>query len=317
MAKTQLECYTIYLNKKGKPTELEDITSFGIGGHDLLEVLRNKIKTDDGQNIDDTESKKYLEIRKDTIIDIPRGNYGTFTFGSYGTGGQIKNKETGDLKYTKTKEDTETKPFYFYWLIPDHKRQKKKGFLIIQRYGIEGLKTTLSKYLKKTIRDVNESVVLNIDPVMPKKVFEHLIDNGTIKELVFKEYSFPDNIARRLQIPDHNVKNLYVEVRFKAKKRSGMAIGETLRKIFNSKGGRLYSLKELNSLGFDDLSQREVVVNLKGKNRTVKLNDLGSLTPYLDIDEDVEKDNDNFPILSSIHSIAEDYLNDLLEESYK
>ena len=316
MARTQIECYTLFLNKRGKPEELEDIAAFGIDKLDLLQVFGNKLIVVDASNLADQNNQKYLEIRMSTLNNVDRGNYGTFTYGSFGTGGKIKDSTTGDLRYVKSTTDTETKPFYFQWHIPDNKRQRKKGFLIIQRYGVEGLKTSLSKYLKKTVSDLHQGVVLNIAPVLPKTVFEHLINNGIIKELIFKEYSFPNNIARRLQIPDHNVKDLYVEVAFKAKRNSGINIAESLSQIFNSGSSRLYSLGELNSLGFNDLSQREVIVNLNGKSRRIKLNDIGSLTPYLDIDNEIEKDTDNFPVLASIHKVAQEYLNDLMTEFY-
>lgn len=306
----KLECYTLKIREK------RSIKYFNLDtteGGDFLELFTNYIRDFDKELLTSSRKKKSLQFNIDSLNygSTQRIISGIIESGDYGIGGLIKNINTGRVRLQKETTDSDIKPFYFLLSIP---KDRQTGMLILQRFGIHGIKTVFVNHLKDYISQKNPNSFLEISPLVSKQLAKVFIEHGGIKEVSLRKYSLPTDIINSLGLGGYEEEMLNLEIRLIAKKNKLLPFNDRVKKFINDPGARLFDVKEFNELGFNKEHKTSVKVTHNGNTRVIDISDTGQIRPYYDIDKEVSKNSNNHPEFDSIDSIARGLIEDLNQE---
>tara|TARA_R100001086_G_scaffold250033_1_gene192794 strand:+ start:13899 stop:14858 length:960 start_codon:yes stop_codon:yes gene_type:complete len=317
MSKVQLECYKLVITTTGDKDDYHSVESFGKFNLNLLKVIKEGFVRDKGDIKSDEASKTYLELSFELEDNSENSSYGLVEYGTFGSGGMLKDAKTGKFKYTRLTTDTEVKPFYFLVEIRKVHQNFYNGFLMIERFGTIGVKKALEAYLKRLVRERDKGVKLSLHPIMPTKLFKKF-QQGSLREVRYTLNSLPSNIARHQSISEYEKQSITMELVFKTKKNKefpSYILNQAKQALTGGDNTKYVTIPGIDKVGIDDYSSTSIKMNLNGSNKTFNLGDFNNLRPYIDINEEVKKDKRNFPIISSINGIATKYLDDLMEDT--
>lgn len=312
--KIKLEVYTIRIRYLRKKTEFLKLNDF-FDGDDFITFFYNYILSFDKQLEINVKQKKSIKIDKSNIklsSHKRRIISGVIESGDYGYESTIYSTKDGKKKYKRQIEDTEILPFYFLVYLP---KNDNKCFLVLQRFGVYGINSVIQNHLGNYFINKYPEYRMEIDAFISQKLAQKFINKGNIRKYVLTRYNLSSDITENLGIDGHQEDILSIELTIKAKKNSGLNFLRNKVKTFiRNSNARVFTLKDLDRLGFDGNHKSKMTVQLGRNTRSIDLSDTGQIRPYFDIDEDIEKDKSGHPIFKSINSTAIELINDLEQE---
>lgn len=308
----KLEVYTIRIRSSGDTENYLRLDNFN-ENVDFLSFFQAYISSFDHQLELNENQKRSLKLDSNTlhINSATRVISGVIESGDYGYESTIYNTQSGEKKYKRQVDDTEIKPFYFLIHLPT---DDNKGFIILQRLGIYGIHGIFKNHLTSFFKSRYENLQLDFDPFVSRQLAQAFIDRGCIREFSLTRYNLPSDLAEKLGMVGHEEDIMSIELRIKARKNSFLPLNNKVKTFVNNPNARIFSVRELDALGFDGEHKSKMRVTLGGNTRTVDLGDTGQIRPYYDIDDEVDKDVSGHPVFSSIDQIARNLINDLNEE---
>ena len=238
--------------------------------------------------------------------------------GDYGSSSTIKDRKSSQLKYNKTKDDLDIKPFYFLLWFP---KAGQIGYLILQRTGVYGINGIFSQILSKFISSKFEDTITETGRYVSKELAKKYLNNGDVKEILLTLYDLPPDIIDNLMGPNNKLYNsdvLSVQIKITAKDKFGFLKPDKLtkeNKFINDKDARLFDTPLLDKLGMDGAHKEKLRIKLGKSDRIVDLGDSFELRPYFDIDDDIETNSANgHPIFESIDKVANKFIKDIENE---
>lgn len=294
-----LSIYQITLNKCRKKGELENLSNFDGGKNflELVDTMFNSWRDDLAQRlVKDSENRKVSRLRKksdgvwiyhryQTYID------GIIESGEYGTQEEIIDIETGEAKYTKTKNDAALVPFYFMiYVVPN----EKKGYLILERIGNIGILSVLECSIRGFIASqISDSFTLNIVPYLVPQVLEiNLAAIGGAKKVVlrgvgssqFKEMKTDDIFSE-----------CSTEVSFIAPRNK--LIQQVMDVVNSLKGKVKDGPYKVNNIECQDVAFE---LDVNGCRRTISVGKMTSIGMNVDITKQVSNDTTGYPSYDSL-----------------
>ena len=112
--------------------------------------------------------------------------YAKILSGEYGSSALIRDGNTNELKYSRSAEDIEIRPFYFFVVIPKNTEEDitvQKGLLIFQNVGAYGIKTVTTEYLQKFFSQ-KLNITLEWRTIAPALFVEKSIRKDNTKKLI-------------------------------------------------------------------------------------------------------------------------------------
>ena len=210
------------------------------------------------------------------------------------------------IQGARKKEHSEEFPFFFIFHSPLNKNPDR-GFLILQKFKNFGIKYILTKACQEYIQKLDNSLNVEIHPLINPKLIKKVESLGRIIELKFIKRAIPKDIADKILI--ENYEDVYEERSFKIKRNKDIKFKE-IENIFSKLRNVKYPYFEIENEKYD----RVKVVIEKGKTRrTVYLEDLPRFRESLPLDEKKLILERGFPIHKSILKEALEYLNIILE----
>lgn len=294
-----LSVYKITINKRLKKENLENLSNFD-GGKDFLKLVDSMFYSwrDDltRKVVKDTENKKVSRLRKDanggwiyhrhqTYID------GIIESGEYGTQEEIINIETGEAKYTKTKNDAALVPFYFMMYVEPN---TEKGYLILERIGNIGIYSVLEHSIREFIApQMSDRFTLSIVPYLVPQVLKiNLAAVGGAKKVVLRgvgRNQFKDMKA------DNNFSECSTEVSFVAPKNK--FIKQVTEVIQSLKGKKEDEPYKVNNIECQDVAFE---LDINGSRRTISVAKMTSIGMNIDITKQVQNDTTGYPSYKSL-----------------
>ncbi len=242
--------------------------------------------------------ENYFHIENKDVID------GIIKAGKYGYAAELENIETGERFY-RSVDDCEYLPFYF---LIHHKEDQNECILMLQRFGIFGVKSFFFKDLYEYLKILNDELLLEINSIVPQSQL-HQILGGSIKKIRYIKFSIPDDIADDLDLSDHNEEEAQLEMVVKLKNN---IYPDWIRRILNGQADYANFI-EIIGIEFDRI---KLEVKLGNKYKTIDLSDLAKIRANFDITNNVEFNDDGHPTLESIRSEALDLLPEIRESIF-
>lgn len=312
MNSISLSVYQITLNKHLKKDELENLSNFD-GGKNFLKLadtLFNSWHDNLTQRVvKDKENKKVSRLKKDSNNNLIYHLHqtcieGIIESGEYGTQEEIINIETGEVKYTKTKDDAALVPFYFMIYIEPN---KTKGFLILERIGNIGIYSLLEQSIREFIApQMADRYTLNIVPyIVPQILNINLSAVSGAKKVVLRGV---DNSQFKDIQPTNNLTGCTTEVSFIAPRNKFIQEVHQLLASFGS-SGKQKSYK-VNNIECQDVAFE---LDINGSRRTISVAKMTSIGMNIDITKQIQTDSTGYPSYKSLSDQANIILSYLIK----
>lgn len=308
----KLEVYTIRIRQSGDIGNFFPMDNF-INGDDFLSFFQSYISSF-GHLLELNDNQKKSLKLDSSRLNISTANRiisGIIESGDYGYESVIYNTSSGKEKYRRQVDDTEIKPFYFLIHLP---KNENKGFVILQRLGIYGIHGIFKNHLTKFFKNRYSELLLDFDPFVSRELAHAFLDRGNIREFALTRYNLPGDVAEKLGMIGHEEDIMSIELRIKARRNRVLNLNTRVKQFIKNPNARIFSVRELDSLGFDGEHKTKIKVELGGNTRTVDLSDTAQIRPYYDIDNEVEKEVSGHPVFNSIDEIAQNLITELREE---
>lgn len=306
---TSLEVYTLQVREKQKKDIFLSLDNF-IKNEDLISFFREFINEYSKITVSEKQQKSLQFTDQIKITTEQRILSGILKSGDYGVESEITDKE-GNSKYTKNIDDLDIKPFYYLLWLP---KGSNLGILITQRLGVFGVHGLLTNHIKGFFQTRFPDIMLEFNPFVSKEYAKKFIDEGGIREIILKRMSLPSDIAEKFDT-NFNIKNIrQLELHIIAENKTFFGINDRLHRFIDDPNARLFTLQELNDIGFDGEHRELIRVKLGKNTRTIDISHVAQLKPYFDIDLEVEKGSNGHPVFESIDSISRNLILDLNDE---
>lgn len=305
----KLEAYTVRIRPANSKEQYLTLSNFG--GNDLYEIFQEYLAHLDVLDKDE-KLKKAIRLNQEnlTFQDTRKRVSGLFACGGYGLESDIFSLEDSSLKTKKEVNDVDAIPFYFLLHVP---RNLNVAFLLLQRTGIFGISTIMHKTLYKFIRDNYPEYVIEFSPLISRALVDEYLENGSVKELILRRYSPPEDKAETLTMGEYKEKIHSVELRIKAKGYFENILGRVNQYLANP-NGVFFDVPELNAIGFDENVKYSVVAEVDGAQRTFNLSDIMKLQPYYNVHHQLEIMDSGHPEFGSIDHVAKALLKEITKD---
>lgn len=306
-----LEVYTFQIRNKGDKSFFYSLDNF-LENEDVIPFFADFIKYYSNISISEIQQKSLQFTSNIRMTSGDRIISGILESGDYGVESKIKDKE-GKQKYLKAPDELDIKPFYFLIWVPN---STNVGIFITQRLGVFGIHGMFTTHFSGFFKEKYPDLMVDFSAYVSKEIARKFIEKGGIKEVILKRFKLPSDISDKFDLNFENSKIKSIELKIIAENNNYFGINNRAKKFLNDENARLFTLPELESLGFDG-NHRELIKVKLGKNtRTIDLSQTAQLRPYFDIDSDVERLPNGHPKFESIDKIARDLISDLQEEFF-
>ena len=300
MASVSLGCYTM------RSIERNSGEFFPLGEllADFTDYLRNRSET---WGEWDSNGVKYvfqvLDYGKDSDLV-----YGRVKYGEYGYASLLVDAETKEVSHIRITSEAEVFPFYFLAYLP---ADRSEGIMLLQTRSSRGIRGALLNDFIRHLKDQDLGKRVEINPLMPIRLFKQAFGSGGIKKVTYTKFSWPSS-TRKSYDRGVNPEEVMgrVEMSFIAERGTKLPMLERLGEILEGKRNA-NELIEIREGGYDKV---KVEVEINGKTRTFDLSSNAFVRPNIDITEDISIDQDGHPTFDSIDRVARDLLKDLIRQ---
>lgn len=303
MATISLATYSVRVRLK---RQKEDYEEFGkVGGNTNFCAACRKVLTSLKRKHQRQDEAQHV-LRVNSLNSEGDGMWGTIVSGEFGYEAEGVNAETFKNSYTRTKDDAELLPFYFYLELP---RDKSIGILITQRYGHFGTYSSLRRALKEHFAEALPDYEVEFSRLVPASVLETYL-KGELTTISIRSYYVPEEVTDRFHLGANLRKEASYTVTFRAKR------GKYLKEpgfVTRWRTGKA-SIIELPD-EFDMARTRvKLGYEVDGKTRLMDTLDLASMAPYFDVTEEVKIGENGHPTLESLHALALEHAKELRKQ---
>ena len=229
--------------------------------------------------------------------------------GIYGSSADIIDRETMQIKWSKTVTDIELRPFYLYIILPKDSDtvSVNKGMFLFQNEGVYGIKTITTDNMQKFFTQ-NFGISLICRTISHDLFFRKIVTQESLKKVILiKNHTSYDRA-------DNGRFGYGKEVRTIANLTFGTDSWQSIQNKFFSFMGNRYSLFEFEGTEYDSL---KLNVSIGGRERTIDLHNLEHLSIIEGIPDDVQM-ADGHPNLAKLDQhmiqVAGEYLSEMALE---
>ncbi len=163
-----------------------------IRGKDLLSII-NEFSMTNNSSYHEIENKSGKKTIKFTNIQVVgRTVFGIVEYGEYGIKGKVVNVTTGNIVYTKKKDDSDINQLYFNFTIPAN---ATKAVCLFHNVHGRGVKCLVDQLLNEYFHKHTGGLRLQIRPLTYEKAVEDWMKSSQIKELRLTRYSPTSNAS--------------------------------------------------------------------------------------------------------------------------
>lgn len=293
-------------------SELGSSISLPIDSFDGATKLHSKIR----EYIDDLADGKKVPGRSRAFsvddVRIHTEGFSLITsYGDYGYGSELRDIDTNDVNYLRKVSDAEMIPLYMRFDFPSG---KTKAIMIAQGMEKFGAKTLIADYLTDRFKEEFKSLRLHIMPFLVGQVANTLLKSGEIRSLTYISNEVPRDVSNKVRDGEGgaDVKGSYELVVKPAPGEKLQEFRDNLRQVFQGKQ-KVGGLLEINERRFDDA---KIEFQVGKRRRRLKMSDIYSINPEIDISEQVELNGHNHPKRKSVHQITDEMSDEIRESLY-
>lgn len=316
MKRIGLATYSVKIREKQKPKREgyckfdmlpKGTNLFNLGGsryYDAIDVI-DTILTEQPRFKDPT--RKIISDVIEKKFDGDRIIYGFLGYGEYGTPRTIVDKNDENYKEDLNEDKGVESSFYYMFKLP---KGQDIGVLFLERKGNYGLKTLLHSGINKKLTSHNlyNKFIVDIEPLIDKRVFEKYINQGVLYSLNYIKTTIPTNSFQKRK---HVKGKLEVNVKFKDHPHL-YDLFEHINIFDNKDEAARKEFLTFQDEEYDDLTFK---IGAGDSPRTFRYGHPEKIAPYLDITNELgPKQNHS---LDSIHTVAKKYENEMISNIWK
>ena len=294
-----LTSYTIRLIDRNSHDPL--LTDNFQNGEDLFNLMNHNFNSLRTTLSNDTDLQKLLRVTR--YSSSSRIITGVIQSGAYGFESDLLDTQSGALAHHRSVNEADMLPFYFLVHVPNNSDQ---AILILQRFGINGIKTIFTKYYSDYFVNNYPDILFEINPLIPGDYLSTLVEDGRFTKIRFIKFGVPHDFADVYSNDGHIEREGYFEQTITVPRGYFLQLADRIRGIRN---GQL-DLKSMYEIP-NDYDKVKVEVELNGRYRTIDLSNLDRFRPYYDITDEVDIGTDGHPVFNSINGIARELLSDI------
>ena len=254
------------------------------------------------------KEKKTFFVEDFNFFKHQRLVYGILKSGEYGYEADFYDvKQNIHIRGARKEEHSEEIPFFFMFHSPLIKNSDK-GFLILQKFKNLGIKSILTKAIQNYIQELDNSLAIEIHPLINNKLIERVESLGRVVELKLIKREIPKDVADKILI--ENYEDVYEERSFKIKKKKDIKFKDNIKDFIKKLKNIEYPYLEIEDEKYDEVK----IIIEKGKSKkTVRIEDLPRFRESLPLDENQLILERGFPTYDSLLKHAIEYINIILE----
>lgn len=278
--------------------QYHDLSS--IRTHDMLDFVKAFLDTLKSEMHDDSESKKTYQVTQ--VNKKGRHVYGWIEYGEYGLAGTIVNRKSKRKTYDKAHDDSDVTPLYFNFCIPE---KSKTGIALLHTAAGRGVKTffykEFSAYFKKSV-----GLNFQMPPLAHEKSVKTWLENSDVKEIRLGRYALTDksaDVANKIGVDR-------AELVLKPQRGKNFA---SMIRLQTKQEDDDQSVVEILSSFASDI---KAVVESGGRKKVLSLRNSEPISA-IEIDETNVTMTDGTPEAASLHSYAQDLINEFIKQVSK
>ncbi|HCT64235.1 MAG TPA: hypothetical protein DIC60_03025 [Lachnospiraceae bacterium] len=227
--------------------------------------------------------------------------------GIYGSSSEICDVVTNEVKYIKSANEAEVRPFYLFIIIPKDTDTVKvnKGMLIFQNVGPYGVKTITKEYMQEFFK-TKFNITLNLRTISSELFVKKVIKRDSIKRFVMvknhKSGDTSDNVGKGYGAETRVLSDLHFN--------DGLWDRIFNKIIYVTKGkSNLFEFEEI------EYNTLKLIVEIGGRIRTIDLHNVENLSIIESIPDEI-KMADGHPhkerLITHIETVANEYLSEMV-----
>lgn len=321
MANLSITACSFYLRKKNSRTtrdvyNLND--SFTITTEDgevksysdYSIIFKDFFESHTMMQIDEVKQQSFqCEFEENPIIDNEEYKVycAKINSGDYGSSSEIINSNTKEIKYKKSVDDIDVKPFFIFLVIPkdNNKIKAQKGMLIFQNIGPYGIKTLTTAKMQDYFSD-NFGISIQCNCIAPELFIERVLKKNKLNKIcLIKNYKSNDKV-------DNLSKGYGTEVRVLSNlDLSESQFDKLLESIKYASGGK-YNLFEFEHMSYHNA---KIQVKIGNHVKTINVHNIDRLSIIEEIPDNI-KSIDGHPdknkLIDYLKNTIEDYLSEMV-----
>lgn len=312
-ASVTLSIYEIRLRKEYKKEEYYSVDDF-CNGTDLLKFVHEVIANweyspnkDERHIVLDEEKQKMIMLVPGSLKLTGRTICSLIETGDYGIESKIKDINTGEVKYEKTKTDADVLPFFIMFYIP---KGSTTAIMISQRFRQYGATSIVADTIKKKFKEKFPDSIMEIFALRSTTLSDQFMTGGKLKKISFKCFD-PKMIGTDSIIHNMNPEDYTLEYNIVSKR--GKSIPCSILNIFRTNIDKSREISKLIEIPYYDYDEVTFEMNMNGHSRTLRATDLESLGSFFDITDDIQMNSYGLPTYESIRTAAMSILSDILK----
>lgn len=306
MSKIAISIYNFSINKKGDVDDLQNLGDFD-NGIDFLETIKTLpatfLKINSNNILDDSNRRTIIPLNDFDVSGRIVSGY--ISSGDYGYETPIATPN-GDIIDSIPKENSLMRQFYFFMYVP---KNKKKGYLLIQRFENFGVYTILSNTIRKVFNTYHSKYTISFKPqATDNSETINLVRKGKISKASFgisKIESLTSLIKNENTNDNFNYNDINAEVVIKAKNRRVLNLKNTLINLMENGKDAKIKLTD-NNIPYEKL---KVYVKFNGEEKMIDLSKWDTFSRDIDITNDITTDPiTGLPTKQSINDVCHQIL---------
>ncbi|MBN2598185.1 MAG: hypothetical protein JXR82_15520 [Marinifilaceae bacterium] len=189
-------------------------------------------------------------------------------------------------------------------------KNKKDGFLLMERDGPFGIKEVFVTVLRKFINANFKKHTVAFSQYVDDEIVKNIVTKGDLNSIQITRNSLPGDIAEKYGLGRYETDDFSIELKIKAKGKQKI-VGDARKKIiqmFDENPQGFFSFDGFDEVGFSKACTIKVNSTYNNATRTIDLQDTMKFRPYYEIRIEIDTDGH-----SNFDSIDQNAL-ELLEE---
>lgn len=303
----RLDVYTFSLRKRNSRESFK-LKNFDNQGADFFSLFR--------EYLGEIETKIHQHDKYFKTIKLKSGNLqidsgrriirGMVESGPFGREEDIVGISTGRLNYRKKKEDTIHQPFYFLLWVPE---EFDKGFLILQRLGVSGIRNVFQATLKTFFQERYQDLLIDFRAFLDQEIARQFIEHGNYEKVTLIKNGLPSDLADQYGLTQYAEESSEYQLKLELIAPNGFRkrwLNKAGTRFLDDPHAVFFEADLIKNLGFDESNPHTVSVTSRynDQTRTIDLSETGKFKPSYLVTDLCEWGDDGYPTFSSLDTAA-------------
>lgn len=210
-----------------------------------------------------------------------------------------QDKDSEPVFQSKPEHGVEKVFFFFIYIA----KENHKGFILLERNGVYGIRTVFCSVLKSFIKDTYPENKIAFNEFIDKEILKRVVSTGDTKSVTLKTDKIPKELSDKLHFLEEEYKDYTISLTIQKKRGFfGSSTKKVIEKLYSTKDKSQLITENMKVIGFGESSEISTKVNFNGKEKNINFNESFNLKSIYDIEV-------------SLDSYGESDLNEITEKA--